>query len=130
MWRFSRLPDGLPAPARDSFRIHAKEAEEHEPMARGRSHPMGLKFRRSWADMMTSGCTARFMALTFLLASLLGAPPLAAQDWPEFRGPTGQGHSDAVDLPLTWSEAENVLWKVPFPDRDGPRPSYETARSG
>lgn len=65
--------------------------------------------------MVTPGCTVRFMALILLLASLLGAPPLAAQDWPEFRGPTAQGHSDAVDLPLTWSEAENVVWKVPIP---------------
>ena len=65
--------------------------------------------------MITSGCTARFMALPLLLTYLLGAPPLAAQDWPEFRGPTAQGHSDAVDLPLTWSEAENVVWKVPIP---------------
>ncbi|MCY3777807.1 MAG: PQQ-binding-like beta-propeller repeat protein, partial [Candidatus Aminicenantes bacterium] len=65
--------------------------------------------------MNTSVYTIQFIALTFLLASLLGVPQLAAQDWPEFRGPTAQGHSDAVDLPLTWSESENVVWKVPIP---------------
>ena len=65
--------------------------------------------------MITSVFAIQFMALTFLLASLLVAPPLAAQDWPEFRGPTAQGHSDAVGLPLTWSEAGNVAWKVPIP---------------
>jgi len=39
----------------------------------------------------------------------------AAGDWPEFRGPTGQGIADveAAALPLTWSESENVRWKVP-----------------
>jgi len=36
-----------------------------------------------------------------------------AADWPQFRGPGGQGHSDATNLPLTWSEKENITWKVP-----------------
>ncbi len=39
----------------------------------------------------------------------------AASDWTEFRGPTGQGHSDAVNLPTTWSEDENIAWKVELP---------------
>jgi len=41
----------------------------------------------------------------------------AAADWPQFRGPDGQGHSDAVGLPLSWSETENVVWKVPVEGR-------------
>lgn len=43
----------------------------------------------------------------------------AYADWPEFRGPTGDGHvaasSTAADLPLKWSETENVRWKTPIP---------------
>jgi outer membrane protein assembly factor BamB len=38
-----------------------------------------------------------------------------AAQWPEFRGPTGQGLSDEHGLPLDWSESRNVLWKVPVP---------------
>jgi outer membrane protein assembly factor BamB len=38
----------------------------------------------------------------------------AAEDWPQFRGPDGNGHSDARGLPLKWSEDENVVWKVPI----------------
>ena len=38
----------------------------------------------------------------------------AGDTWPQFRGPTGQGHSDSVGLPLTWSETENITWKVPI----------------
>jgi outer membrane protein assembly factor BamB len=38
-----------------------------------------------------------------------------ALDWPEFRGPTGQGHSPAQRLPLRWSPTENVAWQVPVP---------------
>jgi len=36
-------------------------------------------------------------------------------DWPQFRGPTGQGHSDAAVLPLHWSPVENVTWKTAVP---------------
>jgi outer membrane protein assembly factor BamB len=42
---------------------------------------------------------------------------LAADDWPQFRGPNGDGHSDARGLPLTWSETENVVWKTAIHDR-------------
>src|SRR4029453_10189875 len=40
-----------------------------------------------------------------------------ASDWPQFRGPTGQGISDEQGLPLTWSETENVRWKVAIPGK-------------
>lgn len=53
--------------------------------------------------------------LCFLFLPLL---PLAAADsWPGFRGPHGNGHADAANLPETWSETENVRWKTPVPHR-------------
>lgn len=33
-------------------------------------------------------------------------------EWPQFRGPTGQGLSLAADVPLRWSADTNVAWKV------------------
>jgi outer membrane protein assembly factor BamB len=48
----------------------------------------------------------------YLLAALV-----LVQDWPEFRGPTGQGISDQTGIPLTWSETNNVLWKTPIPGK-------------
>jgi outer membrane protein assembly factor BamB len=48
---------------------------------------------------------------------------LLAQDWPQFRGPDGQGHSDEKALPLIWSEAENVRWKAPIPGRGWSSPA-------
>ena len=42
---------------------------------------------------------------------------LAADNWPQFRGPTGDGHSDAKGLPLTWSETNNVKWKTEIHDK-------------
>lgn len=37
--------------------------------------------------------------------------------WPQFRGPEGDGHSDARNLPLQWSESKNVVWKTAIHDR-------------
>ena len=42
---------------------------------------------------------------------------VAGENWPQFRGPTGDGHSDAVGLPVTWSETQNIVWKTPIHDR-------------
>jgi len=42
---------------------------------------------------------------------------LAADNWPEFRGPHGDGHSDATGLPTTWSETQNVRWKTAIHDK-------------
>src|SRR4029079_1877470 len=36
----------------------------------------------------------------------------AADNWTEFRGPAGAGHSDATGLPREWSETQNVVWKT------------------
>ena len=41
----------------------------------------------------------------------------AVTDWPQFRGPDGQGHSSERGLPLEWSETKNVAWKVPVQGR-------------
>jgi outer membrane protein assembly factor BamB len=66
------------------------------------------------------------------LGLLLLAPPvvLGAQieRWPEFRGPTGQGHSTERDVPLEWSESRNVLWKTPVPGRGWSSPVIERDR--
>ncbi|MDB6172884.1 MAG: Pyrrolo-quinoline quinone [Chthoniobacteraceae bacterium] len=38
-------------------------------------------------------------------------------EWPQFRGPTGQGISKAVNVPVQWDAANNVAWKVEIPGR-------------
>lgn len=37
-----------------------------------------------------------------------------AENWSEFRGPTGQGRSTATGLPVHWSPHENVAWRTPI----------------
>jgi outer membrane protein assembly factor BamB len=38
-----------------------------------------------------------------------------AEDWPQFRGPGGEGHSVERNLPVEWSEDKNIAWRVPVP---------------
>lgn len=55
---------------------------------------------------------------TTLPALLLCASLAAAADnWPEFRGPDGNGLSDATGLPIAWSENQNVVWKTAIHDK-------------
>jgi outer membrane protein assembly factor BamB len=50
------------------------------------------------------------------LAALLLATTLAqAGNWPRFRGPNGTGTTDDKDVPLTFGDKENLLWKVAIP---------------
>lgn len=45
--------------------------------------------------------------------ALLTVPALVhADDWPAWRGPTGQGYCFEKDVPMKWSATENVKWKV------------------
>jgi outer membrane protein assembly factor BamB len=54
--------------------------------------------------------------------------PAFGEDWPEFRGPTGQGHSSETGLPLTWSETKNVRWKVAIPGKGWSSPAVQGDR--
>jgi outer membrane protein assembly factor BamB len=48
------------------------------------------------------------------LLTMLSAASTQAEDWPQFRGPNGQGHSTETGLPSEWSESHNIAWKVPL----------------
>ncbi len=56
-------------------------------------------------------------AIVLVLSLLLPAFAQQGDNWPQFRGPDGNGHSQARGLPLKWSETENVVWKTPIHDR-------------
>ncbi len=59
------------------------------------------------------------MRILLTLSVVLGLTALVAagDNWPRFRGPNGDGHSDAARLPLTWSEQDNIVWKTAIHDR-------------
>ncbi len=57
-------------------------------------------------------------SFALLILSAIAAASLAAEaEWPQFRGPGGQGHAAAVGLPDQWSEDQNIVWKAPLPGR-------------
>jgi outer membrane protein assembly factor BamB len=51
----------------------------------------------------------------FVLAILNTTSLLSAENWPRFRGPTGQGISAETGLPTRWSAEENIAWKTEIP---------------
>jgi outer membrane protein assembly factor BamB len=52
-------------------------------------------------------------ALSLILSCAFFAGSLwAAENWPEFRGPSADGHSDATGLPLEFGEGSHVKWKT------------------
>ena len=60
------------------------------------------------------------MRHTFLLSiccifSFVSVSAQEPENWARFRGPNGQGISQATGLPVTWSTTENVAWKTDIP---------------
>jgi outer membrane protein assembly factor BamB len=52
-----------------------------------------------------------------VLLAVGASPLLAADNWPQFRGPDGDGHAQAAGLATTWSESQNIRWKTPIHGR-------------
>jgi outer membrane protein assembly factor BamB len=45
-----------------------------------------------------------------------------ASDWPQFRGPGGQGVSTETGLPTEWNESKNLKWKLDLPGEGSSSP--------
>lgn len=50
-----------------------------------------------------------------LLMTLISWPVLGADNWPQFRGPTQNGHVAGSPLVTSWSEKENIRWRLDIP---------------
>ncbi len=50
-----------------------------------------------------------------IIAAVLVAGAVHAEEWPGWRGPRGDGTSTETGVPLTWSKTENIAWKTPIP---------------
>jgi len=60
-----------------------------------------------------SGIAAAFVAGTIAVAG--------AANWPEWRGPSRDGHSTETNLPSKWSPTgENLAWRIPIGSRSAP----------
>ena len=62
------------------------------------------------------------------LVVLFAAIQVAAADYPQFRGPAGDGHAQATGLPATWNETTNVAWKTPIPGKGWSSPSLHQGK--
>jgi outer membrane protein assembly factor BamB len=57
----------------------------------------------------------RVLSLLAIVTAFLFAARSFGDDWPQFRGPTGQGHFLKGSLPTEWGPAKNVVWKQKIP---------------
>jgi outer membrane protein assembly factor BamB len=55
-------------------------------------------------------------------ALLLPVTFTVAEDWPQWRGPRGNGVSGETNLPVKWGPKENITWKLPLPSWSGSTP--------
>jgi outer membrane protein assembly factor BamB len=62
-----------------------------------------------------------------LLLLVLGTTA-RAENWPEFRGPTGQGHYAGKGLPTEWGTTKNVAWKKAVPGHGWSSPIIQDGR--
>lgn len=91
---FSTMPEKLGLEVRKPLRI-----------ARGDRGPASKRWTLGWAVILVTGiCLATDAAR-------------GEDSWPQWRGPEGQGHATARDLPEKWSESENVRWRTSLPGR-------------
>lgn len=50
-----------------------------------------------------------------LIAGFVSSPASAKDEWPQFRGPDGNGHTAARNLPIHFGEGKAVIWKQAIP---------------
>jgi outer membrane protein assembly factor BamB len=54
---------------------------------------------------------------TFVTTLFIASSGAAGSNWPQWRGPSGQGTSEEKNLPTTWSASKNIKWKTPIEGR-------------
>jgi outer membrane protein assembly factor BamB len=64
--------------------------------------------------------TNRLPVFVLLFISL--SVSIAAEHWPQWRGPQLNGISSEKGLPVRWSTTENITWKLAMPERSGATP--------
>ena len=63
------------------------------------------------------------LRLLTLSAACISAQFVYAEDWPQWRGPRGDGVSTEKSVATKWSKTENVAWRAPLPGQGGATPA-------
>jgi outer membrane protein assembly factor BamB len=69
----------------------------------------------------------KHLAVASVVVAGLAAVP-AAENWPQWRGPSLNGISAEKNLPVKWSSTQNITWKLPLPAWSGSTPVVWTDR--
>jgi outer membrane protein assembly factor BamB len=67
----------------------------------------GIAMKRRPGEIAWKRITTALCLIATIICSAWGG-----EHWPSYRGPTDQGYSSATNLPIRWSESENVVWKT------------------
>src|SRR5439155_2166694 len=75
---------------------------------------------QNWGDLVTvapmiSAGRSRTFSESLIIALFLTSVA-EADNWPEWRGPTGTGICFEKNLPTVWGTNQNVRWKTPLPE--------------
>ena len=70
-----------------------------------------------WLRLLVCRWTLPILLVLAVLSSSSEGLKAAEDPWWQFRGPRGNGHTTASDLPLQWDESRNVAWKTAIHDR-------------
>ncbi len=57
----------------------------------------------------------KFTKIVLSLVIIIASSVVQAQNWPNWRGPNGDGTSVETNLPTKWDSVTNVIWKSPVP---------------
>src|SRR5690349_18055015 len=89
------------------------QATPPAPLA-GRSRPMTARSLSLGAVLgIELGIELGFeLGFALLLFGNVFEPSARAGDWPQFRGPTGQGLSEEKALPVKWGAGEDIRWQA------------------
>lgn len=93
-----------------------------------RSHSIATSAK--FVALLTEAAPSMRRAARSTIASLCGALSIAllacgqvqGENWPQWRGPRGDGISQAKSVPVTWTQTENVRWRCALPGQGGATP--------
>ena len=72
--------------------------------------------------LLPNSLTGRASVAAGFLLTVLVTAVLQAENWPQWRGPRLNNISGEKNLPATWSQTENVAWRLPLPGQAGSSP--------
>jgi outer membrane protein assembly factor BamB len=78
------------------------------------NHPIVTSMKILLCSQKIAFVGRKWLPLALCFGWLASAPAHAA-NWPQWRGPNGDGISLETNAPVKWSATENVAWKTPIP---------------